>query len=184
MARQAYEILDTGPRIAMGLLGCLHDLEPMLRIPHIPPLTFRRASQCGCEIPPPCWAPQQLEEKCSQVCPGGTATLRFRITNCGATERNFTIEGAPIIVPASISLGSQERGYCVVSATVPPEAYYGYKNEYLVWIRGCRNHYVRWTVMASKHQDCECQEICVEDCPDPIHHWYDHFYCSRPCVRD
>jgi hypothetical protein len=22
----------------------------------------------------------------------------------------------------------------------------------------------------------------VEDCPDLIHHWYDHFYCDRPCT--
>jgi hypothetical protein len=24
----------------------------------------------------------------------------------------------------------------------------------------------------------------VEDCPDLIHHWYDHFYCPRPCIEE
>ena len=24
-------------------------------------------------------------------------------------------------------------------------------------------------------------ELTVEDCPDLVHHWYDHFYCPRPC---
>jgi hypothetical protein len=23
----------------------------------------------------------------------------------------------------------------------------------------------------------------VEDCPDLLHHWYDHFYCNRPCTH-
>jgi len=25
-------------------------------------------------------------------------------------------------------------------------------------------------------------DIEIEDCPDLIHHWYDHFYCPRPCL--
>jgi hypothetical protein len=23
----------------------------------------------------------------------------------------------------------------------------------------------------------------VDDCPDNIHHWYDHFYCDRGCPQ-
>jgi hypothetical protein len=28
---------------------------------------------------------------------------------------------------------------------------------------------------------CADTEVEIEDCPDLIHHWYDHFYCERPC---
>jgi hypothetical protein len=26
-----------------------------------------------------------------------------------------------------------------------------------------------------------CNEVEINDCPDMIHHWYDHFYCHRHC---
>jgi len=51
----------------------------------------------------------------------------------------------------------------------------------LVWIRGCVDHVVRWTVKSSRRgSDC-CHELEIDDCPDYVHHWYDHFYCPRPC---
>jgi hypothetical protein len=28
-----------------------------------------------------------------------------------------------------------------------------------------------------------CPEVEVDDCPDNIHHWYDHFYCERGCPQ-
>jgi hypothetical protein len=179
--RRVCELIETGPRIGLGLLDCLHDLEPLLQVPRLPRLTVTRTSRCDCEIPRPCWLPQNLGDVYTHVCPGGTATLRFRVTNCGATRRDIQIEGAPTVTPASLSLGPEERGFSVVSATAPPDAHHGYEKEYLVWVRGCRNHFVRWTVVVSHHQQHECQELYVEDCPDLIHHWYDHFYCDRPC---
>jgi hypothetical protein len=181
VVRQACELLETGPRMALGLLHALGDLEPFLRIPQLPPLTLRRGAGCGCEIPPPCWAPRHLEDICSHVCPGGTATLRLRITNCGATSRDFKIDGTPTINPATLTLAPMERGYSVISATTPPDASFGQAKEYLVWVRGCHEHFLRWTVLVSPHRDCECKEVLVEDCTDPIHHWYDHFYCVRSC---
>ena len=126
---------------------------------------------------------QPLGDRCSPVCPGGTATLRFRVTNCGATTRDFTIEGAPTVNPATLTLGPEERGYSVVSVTVPPDVHCGWEKEYLVWVRGCKDHFLRWTVVVSREEFCECQEVCVEDCPNLIHHWYDHFYCARPCTK-
>jgi hypothetical protein len=181
VVRKVCGILETGPRIGLGLLGCLEDFRPLLLSSCLPRLSLRRTQGCGCEIPPPCWAPKPLGCICSQVCPGGTATLRFRITNCGTTKRDFTIEGAPTVTPATLSLDPQARGFSVVSATVPPDASFGHEYEYLVWVRGCRDHFLRWTVVVSHHMNCECEEVHVEDCPELIHHWYDHYYCARPC---
>ena len=181
--RKVCEVLETGPRIGLGLLGCLTDLKPLLHSPCLPRLTVARTPRCGCEIPRPCWLPKPLGDRCSPVCPGGTATLRFRITNCGATKREFKIDGAPTVTPATLTLGPEERGYVVVSATAPPDASFGQEKEYLIFVRGCKDHFLRWTVVVSHEEHCGCQEVCVEDCPDYIHHWYDHFYCVRPCKK-
>jgi hypothetical protein len=87
------------------------------------------------------------------------------------------------VTPGSLTLGPEERGFSVVSATLQPDAAYGQEKQYLIWVRGCRQHFLRWTVVVSHHEHCECPEIHVEDCPDLIHHWYDHFYCDRPCPK-
>lgn len=141
---------------------------------------------CNCHIPPPCWAPLPLGEIRSHVCPGGTAVIRFCIENCGTATRQYRAEvaGAPAgvtVSPHTLTLGPMERGVVAVSATVAASAKTGESHEYLIWIRGCREHYLRWTVAASNRgTDC-CHEIVVEDCPDLIHHWYDHFYCEHRC---
>src|SRR5262249_11830013 len=43
---------------------------------------MKRSGKCSCDIPPPCWMPRNLGEVVTHVCPGGTATLRVRVTNC------------------------------------------------------------------------------------------------------
>jgi hypothetical protein len=142
-----------------------------------------------CEIPPPCWVPKCLGEVTSAVCPGATATLRIRVSNCGFYARDFRAEvsGTPeelqniTITPAVLTLQPQESGSIVISAKVPPDAPCSNRKQYLVWLRGCYDYFARWTVMAAERGECSCHEICVEDCPDLIHHWYDHFYCDRPC---
>ena len=136
-----------------------------------------------CKIPPACWMPKALGEVTSHVCPGGTATLRLCVTNCGLGMQTITAKGDPAVTvdPASIQLGPIRRGCLTVSYTVPPSSNDCQPIEILVWLHGCKSYYVRWTVQTS-HRGCECcHEIEVEDCPDLIHHWYDHFYCQRSC---
>jgi hypothetical protein len=139
-----------------------------------------------CEIPPPCWAPQPIGEVVSHGCPGSTATIRLRITNCGATPRAFQIEAADKtpavkIDPPGLTLGPMERGFVTASVTLSADAAQCQDQEVLLWVRGCRQHYLRWTVRVSSRGGSCCHEVDVEDCPDPIHHWYDHFYTQRPC---
>jgi hypothetical protein len=186
--RTMCDVIETGPRLGLALLGCLneirHEVQPLLWPPPLSRLRdLPRTGRCGCEIPRPCWADQPLGSVCSEACPGATATLRFCITNCGNTPRTYTVDGAPTSTPATLTLGPQERGYVVVSATLPPDASCGTAKEYLVWVRGCKRHFLRWEVVASRQECCECAEVHVEDCPDLIHHWYDHFYCDRHCPK-
>jgi hypothetical protein len=143
---------------------------------------------CSCRIPPPCWAPQPIGDVACHICPGGTATLRLRIANCGATGRDIRVEAAGktpgvTITPSNLALGPMERSFVTASVPVPPDGATGQEYEVLLWVRGCHDHYLRWIVkVASRGASC-CHEVEVEDCPDPIHHWYDHFYCEHPCIR-
>jgi hypothetical protein len=85
-------------------------------------------------------------------------------------------------VPAQLPLTSMERGTITVSFAVPADDPECGEHELLVWVRGCKNHYVRWTVSTARRGVDSCHQIDIEDGPDPIHHWYDHFYCNHPCI--
>jgi hypothetical protein len=145
-----------------------------------------KSTSCGCDIPPPCWAPQPIGDVDSGVCPGATATVRIHVTNCGATTRTMTFQAVGTgvtITPASLPLGPMERGKVVASVTLPADADLGSRREVLVWVRGCHDHYLRWTIYAASRAECGCEEVHVSDCPDYVHHWYDHFYCDHPCLH-
>jgi len=150
---------------------------------------LQRSGSCDCRIPPPCWIPRALGDVVSHVCPGGTATIRIQVTNCTLASRDIKLEPAAKpgkqikVEPPSLSLGPMERGFFVASMSVAADAGFGQEDEVLLWIRGCLDHYLRWTVRVAKRgADC-CHEVAVDDCPDFVHHWYDHFYCQRPCRR-
>lgn len=166
------EVVAPGAKLGLGLLESV-------RLPS-------RTSGCACEIPPPCWAPQPLGDVESEACPGNDALLRLMITNCGMTSRTIKVtatNGAVKVEPASVTLGPLEDGVVTLSLAVPTGATKGQTQKSLVWIHGCKEHYLRWTVVAAEAgvSCCAC-EVELEDCPDLIHHWYDHFYCQRPCL--
>jgi hypothetical protein len=176
MQRQMQQMTSGQMTGLMGLMGQMRRMAPQMRI----------GGNCGCDIPPPCWAPQPLGEVVSHGCPGSTATIRLRVTNCGAVQRAFQIEAAgktPAVKidPPNLSLGPMERGFVSVSLTLPADASQCQDQEVLLWVRGCQQHYLRWIVRVSSRGGSCCHEVDVEDCPDPIHHWYDHFYTQRPC---
>ncbi len=147
-------------------------------------------SQSCCDIPPPCWMPVALGEIVSHACPGASTVTRLLITNCDRVSRTMTIsaagEAAGLISlsPTTLTLGPKERGQVSAILKVPPKATGCQEFETLLWIRGCKEQYLRWTVAVGMHGGDNCHEVEVEDCPDLIHHWYDHFYCARPCFHD
>jgi hypothetical protein len=146
---------------------------------------------CSCHIPPPCWLPQPAGEVLSHVCPGGTAVLSLCVTNRSFTKRTITIE-APAnsgitITPSSVTLGPLERGCVSLSVTAPASApsatstSCAEEKQNVIFVKGCKTHYLLWIVAVSPRGACTCHEVCVEDCEDFLHHWYDHFYCRRGC---
>jgi len=42
---------------------------------------------------------------------------------------------------------------------------------------------VRWTIKQTSRGGTCCHEVDIDDGPDYLHHWYDHFYCERPCAH-
>jgi hypothetical protein len=146
------------------------------------PLPRRRG--CSCEIPPPCWEPQPIGDVTTRACPGNKAVLRLHIDNCGSSGRTVAVDATNKeidVSPASVTIGPYEEETVVVSLDVPASAPGGEREKAVVWVRGCYLHYLRWTVeVTCKDASC-CSDVTVEDCPDLVHHWYDHFYCPRPC---
>jgi len=154
--------------------------------------TFQKAMQdvrrSCCDIPPACWAPRSLGEVRSFVCAGATASVRIRVTNCqlrmSSTEVSFADPAQGKVEPPSATLGPMERKSFTASIAVPSDAAKGREIETLLWVRGCNAYYLRWIVEVRENASQSCHEIEVEDCLDYVHHWYDHFYCDRPCFHE
>ncbi len=183
------DLVDAGMKVGADLLETVGSVR-LSGFETLPTAlsTLSPTQRCGCAIPPPCWVPRQLGEVTSHVCPGGTATLRIRVTNCGVSQRTIAAEAAPketgvSVAPGKLALGPMERGVFVASRSALATAATGEEHEALLWVHGCHDHVLRWTVkVARRGTDC-CHEIDVDDCPDLVHHWYDHFYCEHPCTH-
>lgn len=152
------------------------------------------AGVSGCEIPPPCWEPKPAGNCALQVTPGGTAIIRLHVSNCGWTRQVVALTAAGRIAsvmtltPTARVIGPQEGADFRVTIQVPAGARAGASLTGPLIIRGCRDHFVRVTITVA---DCvtgssNCCDVHIDDCADQLHHWYDHFYCPRPCnpVRD
>jgi hypothetical protein len=154
-------------------------------------LKMPRGSSC-CDIPEPCWMPLSLGELRCQLAPGSSGTVCLVVTNedfrphtyqFAATGKSAAHVG---FSTAAATLGPKERIAVTATFTVPkddriPEDCRCIDHEALLWVRGCRNHYLRWTVdEVASGKPC-CREVVVNDTPDYVLHWYDHFYVARPC---
>lgn len=148
-----------------------------------------RSSSC-CDIPEPCWMPVSLGDIDSVACPGATVVVRLLISNCDRIKHNYTVSVAGAdaamvsLSPTTLSIGPKERRQVLAKLKIPDDAKDCQDYEVILWVRGCKEHYARWSVTVGNNSGECCHEVEVEDCPDLIHHWYDHFYCVRPCYFD
>lgn len=150
-------------------------------------LTSGQSSSC-CDIPEPCWMPKDLGEYHCQLCAGSTGIFEIRITNTDFRPRNFTLAAAGPdaarlkLTPNSFTLGPKERRTVRAEFdTKLDDNVHCAEFEALIWIVGCNSHYLRWTIDVGKSERACCHHVEVFDQPDYEHHWYDHFYCVRPC---
>jgi hypothetical protein len=172
-AKAFADLLGQGAKLGLDLLGSIK-------------LPLPSKGSCSCEIPPPCWAPQPIGDVTARACPGNKAVLRLHVANCGATAREITVDAtdkAVKVEPTTATIGPMEEATVVLSLDVPASAPEGDKQKAVVWVHGCYLHFLRWTVEVTCKGGSCCTDVSVEDCPDLVHHWYDHFYCDRPCFH-
>ncbi|MGF1643720.1 MAG: hypothetical protein ACFCUJ_08735 [Thiotrichales bacterium] len=155
--------------------------------PMLPAFTAARP-RSSCEIPSPCWLPRDLGEVHSVVCMGGVATLRVRVTNCQPRASQVTLEMAGNdlrleIEPDRLELGPQERRWFTLKLFAPTAECAAGPIEAVVWVQGCNRYFLRWILEIRESAAASCREVEIDDCPDHVHHWYDHFYCVRPCFN-
>ncbi len=147
------------------------------------------AASCCCEIPPPCWMPKPLGEVASFGRAGNLASVTFAIENCSMAVRKISVHTTSVVTGLTFSaneltLGPMERGEIEVTYSIPSTLTEEPGTEILLWVRGCKLHFLRWTIELSPLGGDTSYELNVKDCPDLVHHWYDHFYCPRPCLPD
>lgn len=179
-------MVQAGQEAASLWLRALTDLaEAANTLSRAAPFAPRHAGCC--DIPRACWLPRELPDVRTLACPGSRASLRISVTNCTAAPRRVTVRFAAkppgaLVTPETVDIRPMERAVFTATVSVPSDATSNGDIESLLWVHGCQTHVVRWTVGIAEVVVCRSQEIAVEDCSDPVHHWYDHFYCQRPCA--
>ncbi len=141
----------------------------------------------GCAIPPPCWEPRPAG-RCTLVLPPGcTGTIRVHVANCGWSRRVVRLTAAGRLAawtklePTAQVVDPQSRVTFVARIRVPEDVKPGETLMGPLLVRGCVDHFVRVEVIVAEEGGRALCEVAIEDCADSIHHWYDHFYCPRPC---
>lgn len=148
---------------------------------------------CGCDIPEPCWMPQSLGEVRCRLAPGDRGTVCLVVTNGDFRPHHYQFAATGKSAAhvsfsvAAATLGPKERIAVTATFTAPRDPKQEddcrcIDHELLLWVRGCRNHYLRWSVDEVAKSACCCHEVIVNDDPDYVQHWYDHFYVARPCL--
>jgi hypothetical protein len=168
-----------------GMLAVLLDLPLRMAATLAGAATQRRAH--GCEIPPPCWLPREAGSCHMTLTPGGVGTLRIDVTNCGWSRQvvglgaTGNLAGWLTLTPTMVVIEPQETATLVATVDVPASMKPGVQLSGLLLVRGCVDHAVRIRVSVAECAQCVVCRIAIQDCADHIHHWYDHFYCPRPC---
>jgi hypothetical protein len=168
LGKELVRLASDGAEVALSGLG---------------PLKMPKLKSC-CAVPDPCWMPVEIGEVTLKLLAGGTGEIHFTVTNGDYRARTFTVKtagkdaGLVQLSPASATLGPKERGNFTAKITAPDQAG---TYDALIWVLGCRDHYLRVTVTVGAKQKNTCYKVTVDDNPDYVVHWYDHFYCKKPC---
>lgn len=152
-------------------------------------MTSGSSGGCGCDgrachRPDACWLPDRPAAISSAVCPGGKARVCFAVHNCGLSPRDVFLAatgrdaGLATGSPSTASIGALETGRLVAEVSLPEGTECA---ELILWVRGCHDTAIAWTVTACDNGCNTTHEVRIEDCPQTQHHWYDHFAQPKPC---
>jgi hypothetical protein len=151
-------------------------------------LGFPASRSSCCDMPDPCWMPQCGGEAHCRLAEGGTGVIRITLTNDDRVSHAYSLQaagfGAGLVSfsTPNITLGPKERTVIIATFTMPTgQAAPAVPYDVVVWVRGCREHYFRWIISTGHRGKACCHETAINDGPNNIVHWYDHFYCPRPC---
>jgi hypothetical protein len=114
--------------------------------------------------------------------------LRIKVCNCQARDSEVAVQVttdadiAVKVTPARATIAPMDCKRFTVAVSIPEDACKGKDYDFRLRVLGCQDHYARWSVTTGHGASGTCVEARVDDCPDYVHHWYDHFYCYRPCV--
>lgn len=148
----------------------------------------RLGGDCACHIPPPCWMPRILHHVVSDGVVGNQTSVTFVITNESMASRPirvFTTTPLAGLSPTTktVTVAPMARTEVTITYTIPAGTTADPGTEILLWIEGCRLHFLRWIVKLGTLSANTDQEVHVKDGPENLHHWYDHFYCPHPCME-
>jgi len=143
------------------------------------------ASNSCCDIPQACWMPKPLGEIVCQMRPGDTGQVKLTVTNGDYRPHNATVQiagtdaGLVSVAPSVAPLGPKECAHFTATFTAPEKPG---THEVVLWVSVCSDFYLRWTVEVGEKSGPCCYQVSVNDTPDYTVHWYDHFYCQKPCL--
>ena len=185
-AWRVHESVQRADEAGIGPAPVVHRHDRPIRDDQMQKMSKRMSGSC-CTIPAPCWMPQPLGECVSHVSQCKTACIELVVTNCDRVDasdrrgrlrrRREGCDGHAGIetIPAFL----RKKSKCCLD--VPTDAKNGTEHDMVILVHGCRDYYLRWTVSIGTLGLDSCHQIAVDDCPDLVHHWYDHFYCGRGC---
>jgi hypothetical protein len=145
---------------------------------------------CSPRIPTPCWLPEDHGDLTVFIEAGGTARLAVRIRNTDGQQQNVMANvngtGSQFVTPTTASAVVPAYGHATFNFTVtaPQQTAAGTYADVQIVVQGCRRHVLNWRVDVVEKCEPDAKashEIRIGDGVDPIHHWYDHFYCRRQC---
>ena len=180
-----------GSDTAAGAVGTLMSAllaAPMLVAQSLTGLAAN-STRAGCDIPPPCWEPRPAGSCQLTVVPGGSAVIRVTVTNCGWQSQVVHITAGGKLAgwlsfePTTLALAPQETATFRALVHAPANAAHGTMISGPLLVRGCRDHGARVRIAVADCAGPNCCDLVIDDCADHVHHWYDHFYCPRPCNR-
>lgn len=185
VAQAADALLSAQVRLTKDMFKLLpkREIENMFRQPG------QRGAGChSCSIPDPCWLPKRLGEVTSLVSDcKGEARLRLRMSNENAHAEDYTVAVSsttgsgvvPRVEPSSLQIAPFSEGTVELVLELNDKG--SSSATYTVLVKGCRSFVVRWTIRRTQLLESSTVELTIVDVADYEHHWYDHFYCHRPC---